>query len=261
VIFGFMTELLKLATKFETNKFAFAWDSKKSIRKVIYSDYKYKRAKARKEKTKEEKVIDKLAYEQFHLIRKEVLPLFGFKNNFIRTGHEADDIIANILLNNKKKERKFIIVSNDEDLYQLLNKASIYSLGKKRVITKDEFESEYNISCDRWAEVKSIAGCSTDSVEGVRGVGEKTAIKYLNGELKKGVALERIKNSSKIINRNSVLVTLPLQINSEDGMDPIKLKFKNEEFTLRDFHIMCDKYGFYSFKSATNYWVKKFRMV
>ena len=44
---------------------------------------------------------------------------------------------------------------------------------------------KYRIKPFEWHKVKAIAGCSSDNVKGVAGVGEITAIKYLKGELKK----------------------------------------------------------------------------
>lgn len=255
VIFGFMEVVLRLAKQFETNKFAFAWDSKKNLRKDMYKEYKYKRRS--KEKTPEEKYLDDISYKQFLQLRKEVLPLFGFENIFLYSGFEADDVIANIVINNSHKY-KMVIVSSDEDLYQLLKYADMYSLKKKEIITEKKFVKEYGISVDDWVDVKAIAGCGSDNVKGVMGVGEKTAIKYLRNELKKGKALKSIKDSDSIIERNRFLVKLPL-FKMEEYMD-VKLKFRKERFLLDDFHKMCDMYGFFSFKKETNDWYKTFRM-
>jgi hypothetical protein len=42
---------------------------------------------------------------------------------------------------------------------------------------------EWGIDPHSWADVKAIAGCHSDCVEGVRGIGERRAAKYLRGEL------------------------------------------------------------------------------
>jgi len=255
VIFGFMQEVMRLAIRFETNKFVFCWDSKKNFRKIIDSGYKIKRAEKKKEKSKEELFLDQTAYEQFHTLRTEIIPTFGFKNNIIKTGYEADDIIANIVMNNKLD---MVIASSDEDLYQLLGHAPMYSFKKKKLYTKEDFEREYNIHVGEWIMIKAIAGCSGDSVIGIKGVGEKTAIKYLNGQLKKSATLDSIKNAGKMIRDNLKLVTLPLIFEKE--MKKITLDFTDEEFLISDFLSICDTYGFYSFKRSINDWNRVFKM-
>ena len=61
--------------------------------------------------------------------------------------------------------------------------------------------------------MKAIAGCSTDNVLGVKGVGEKTAIEYLRGKLVKGKRYDDIgsKEGWKIFVANISLVKLPMQ--------------------------------------------------
>jgi 5'-3' exonuclease len=254
VMFGFLGEVFRLAKKFETNKFAFAWDSRKNYRKELYSNYKRKRTE--RVKTPEEQELSEIANEQFTLLRKHVLPYMGFKNVYLKTGYEADDIIANIVMYNSS-DYDFIIATADEDMFQLLNKAKIYNLRKKTLYTVKEFTKDYGIPANKWKEVKAIAGCGSDNVEGVKGVGEKTAIKYLKGELKKGVALENIKKSYEVIERNRILVTLPYQHNK---MEEIILDFDDEIFSFENFYKVCDEYGFYSFKKNINEWNKIFEM-
>ena len=62
--------------------------------------------------------------------------------------------------------------------------------------------------------VKIIAGCSTDEVPGVPGVGEKTAIKYLTGELDKHTkTFKKIATSASfpLYARNRKLIKLPME--------------------------------------------------
>jgi 5'-3' exonuclease len=57
--------------------------------------------------------------------------------------------------------------------------------------------------------VKSIAGCDTDDVKGVKGIGEKTAAKFLLGKLTKGKKLDAINANLDLFKINSPLVKLP----------------------------------------------------
>ena len=67
--------------------------------------------------TPEEKEDLNQGYRQLNEFRMTVLPALGVKNIYIQTGYESDDLIASIVKNNSGN---FIIVTNDNDLYQLL---------------------------------------------------------------------------------------------------------------------------------------------
>ncbi len=253
IIFGFLRHINELARQFETKKFIFCWDSHKSIRREIYPNYKINR---HENKTQEDKEYDEIAYDQFNHIKDYVLPRIGFQNIFYKEMYESDDIIASIVKNNFGQ--KFIVVSSDSDLFQLLDKCSLYSITKKALTTKVIFEREYSITVDKWHLVKAIAGCSTDNIDGVPGIGEKTAIKYLKGLLKTGQkasAIESMANSD-IFHRNLALVTLPF-----DGVGTFTIK-DQEVFKEKDFETVCDEFGMQSFLSPRylQTWIKLFDM-
>jgi len=68
----------------------------------------------------------------------------GFQNVFIQEGIEADDLIAWLVMNND--HTKSVIVSSDNDLYQLLHFVkSIYTPDKKKHFTELDFTTKYNI--------------------------------------------------------------------------------------------------------------------
>ena len=249
VVFGFLRQVLTIAKTFETNNFIFAWDSKESKRKAIFPQYKSNR---HAEKTVEEKELDAIAYAQFTEIRETVLPYLGVSNNFQVRGYEADDIIAQIT--KKHIASEFIIVSSDSDLYQLLerNRVYIYSIKKKEYYTHDNFVNEYGVNPPTWAMVKAIAGCVSDGVPGVVGVGEKTAIKYLKGELKTTTtAYAKIRDFPNL-DRNKQLVTLPYP-----DMPLLKVS-KQRKLSLDHFLNLCVDYGFESFlrKEMLDQWKK-----
>lgn len=244
VIFGFMKRLYKFAGEFETSRFAFAWDSGESLRRELFPEYKESR---RREKTPEEQELDGLAYHQFDLLREKVLPALGFNNNFIAEGYEGDDVIASILGSNNFKTLP-VVVASDNDLFQLLGKCRLYNPSTEKMYTRSDFKDEWGLYPDDWVMVKAIAGCSGDGVPGVQGVGDKTAAKYLRGELKKGKIRERIHDSKDILERNLKLVRLPFK-----GMSPVKLSRKKEKFDLDGFCDICEEYDFRSFLKKSTY--------
>jgi len=251
IVFGFMRQMLTLSKKFSTHKFIFIWDSKKNFRYKLYPTYKN-----RVSLTAEEQAFEKFAFKQFIELRTKTLPKFGFKNNFIQTGMEADDIIAIITQNYK---REFVIISGDGDLYQLLkNNVEMYSPKKKKVLTENWFMQEYGITPKEWVMVKRVAGCRSDKVEGISGIGEKRAIQYIKGTLnKKTKGYQNIINGKEIINRNKALVELPFE-----GTKLPKL-VAEKQFLLHNFIELTDTYGFRSFQQveSLNEWMTQFEMV
>lgn len=245
VIFGFLKNIIGTMLKFESTEVIFCWDSKSNKRKNLLPEYK---ANRRKNLTDEEKESFNLVYLQFDEIRKIVLPEIGFSNVFMLEGYESDDLIANIL--QTEKFDKTIVIASDNDLLQLLDFCSIYNISKKQTINKTIFNRDYGIEPKEWVQVKAIAGCNTDNIKGVIGVGEKKAIAFLKGELK-GKSLENIKNSKEIIDRNMRLVKLPFE-----GCPTLKLR-KND-LSIEKFKTICKEYGFESLltQKAISDWSK-----
>ncbi len=236
IIYGFLKNIISLSKKFETNKFVFCWDSKHSKRKNIFPEYKSKR---HSDKTEEEKELDIIAYTQFDQLKNYVLLELGFSNIFHFAGYESDDLIASIVIDNPNSNN--IIVSSDEDLFQLLDYCSIYNFSKKTVMNKNLFMRTYGIEPKQWAEVKCIAGCSSDNVPGVKGVGEKTAIKYIQGTLKSS---SKVFNSIKTRSLDEETLTRKLVTLPFPGTKRVKIE--NDNLSETKFINVMYKYGIQS---------------
>ncbi len=253
LIFLFMKYLYSIGAK-DKNGYIFCWDSKKSYRKVIFPGYKDRYS----ELTREEKRFNMIFKKQVKTIKTEIIPELGFQNNFWQTGLEADDIIAQICKQEKPGSRIFgqrFIISRDKDLYQCLSfDASMIWKGK--IFTYLDLEKQYNITAEKWGEVKAIGGCLSDTVPGVKGVGEKTAIKYINEELKSTTkAYGNIKKNGALIKRNRKLVVLPHKKTKKVKLVLDHLKWKNFESVLQ-------RYDFKSLltNDAQYNWQKNFYM-
>ena len=237
IIFGFLHQIFSFAKKFKTTDIIFCWDSRKSLRRIIWNaDYKMSRVMKRKVLTKEELKIQINAFSQFDKLRESVLYDLGFRNIFHREGLEADDLIACVL---KKIRGKVLILTNDEDLYQLINSdVSYFNLRTKEIMDEKAFINKYTISPKQWSEVKAIAGCKGDDVKGIKGVGEKKAINFI---LNRGTDKDREKiiDHSDIIEANKKLVCLPFQ--------NVELKISKNKFTVNKFVDVFHEYNFKSF--------------
>jgi len=243
IIFDFVRQLLILAKKFDCHDFVFCWDSRNSWRKVHSPIYKGNR---HKDLNAEQAADLQDTYRQMNDLRMMVLPYMGFNNVFYQSGYEADDLIAKVVKDNKGL---FVIVSSDEDLFQLLSEGvRLYNL--KRIFGKEDFCNHYGILPSRWPEVKAIAGCPGDTVIGIKGVGEKTATKYLRGQLK-GKAKDTIESTEgcQIKAFNLPLVLIPFV-----GQKPLKsLQIMSDEISEDKFQNMFGQYGFRHFLKEENW--------
>ena len=251
-IFGFLRMIFSIADRFTTNQFIFCWDSRKSYRKKIYPEYKEKRHA--KELTEEELRIKMEVRRQFVELRKYVLPKMGFKNSIRRVGYEADDLIASVAIRNKMDE--FAIVSTDNDLYQLLGyNCFIFNPINKVKMTAKRFKMEYGISHKQWAFAKSIGGCSSDEVAGIKGAGDpknnpqSKAIAFVKGELTEGVVFDRIqsKEGKKIIVRNRKLIKLPYR--NSKALLKVNIK-RGDKFNKKNWIEVFDRYDFRYFMQS-----------
>lgn len=253
LIFGFLRSLKSLGLKYKPDITIFTWDSQISFRKKIDSRYKENRSKVLRQKTDREKQFDALMYQQFNIIRRQIIPQLGFKNCFIQTGVEADDIIASVVLNDENNKKT--IVTSDEDLYQLLSKNTvIYNPRKKIEIKEKDFIKSYGVPVSQWVMVKAIAGCSSDNVIGINGVAEKTTLKYLKGNLPQHhKSYTNILNGDETIQNNLKLVKLPF-----NGTKIFKIE--EDRLNVYAFNKLFKNYGFESFLKDYSFmeWMKAF---
>jgi len=195
VIYGFLKSIPMYQEMFGTHYIAFCWDSKTNKRKEIFSKYKSTRNKRFENMDDEEILFEEDFRHQMKMLRRKYLRMIGFRNIFCQKGYEADDLIASIC-RDLPEDDEAIIITSDQDLYQCLTPfVSIYNPNKRKIMTLQKFKKKYGLLPDRWAVMKAIAGCPTDNIPGVKGIGEKNAILFLNDELKRTTkSFERIKN-------------------------------------------------------------------
>jgi len=235
-IYGLFRNLLFISQHFHCNKFLFCWDSKKSDRKELFPEYKAKRRKKREEDPELDEIFQAL-FTQIDRLKHEILPQCGFNNQFEQDGKEADDILADIVLHYEN----VVMVTNDEDMFQMLDMCDIWSPGKQKLWSERSFIKHYDIMPLDWVRVKSIAGCKSDEIPGVVGVGEKTAIKWINETLAPQYkSYKAIENGQEIIKRNKVLVELPIH-GTETSI------IRKDTLDFESFENVCEKYMFHSF--------------
>lgn len=234
--YGFLRRIRSLAFMFQTNRFAFCWDSRESFRRKEFPNYKANRKKS----SEELKELPK----QFNDLRDDILWNMGWEDQFVQDGIEGDDLIA-IIARDILDEEDMIIVSGDGDLLQCLRPGvRVYTPSTDKMQTVQSFKKEYRINPIDWVEVKALAGDTSDNIPGVVSVGTTTAIKYILEELKEGTkAYKAIVDfyDSGDLHRNCDLMQLPHpktklpKINGSSVMD------------IATFTEVCEEYGFSSF--------------
>lgn len=237
VSFGFLNTVLSLAERFHTNEFIFCFDSKRSVRKRIYPEYKANR----KDPDPEIKELISMMHPQREALQKEILPAIGFQNIFSQSGYEADDLIASIVMG---FDEDFVVISRDNDLHQLLDYCTIYDPQTKSTLNREWFVITHGLEPPIWKQLKAIAGCTSDGVKGIEGFAELTTRKFLLGHMKEtDKKYQRLMTdeSKAIIDRNLKLVSLPME-----GLKPIEELYR-DKLSLDGFIDVCQKYNFQSF--------------
>ena len=246
VIYGFLSQVFTTIKKTKPDKVLFFWDSKRSLRKKIYPEYKAKRGQ---DKTEIEMEKYKKALKQFSRIRRQVLPEIGIRNSFMQPGYESDDLIASYVLSATDDE-KMLIVSSDKDFYQLLSpNCSMFLLKQSDYYLYQDFLAAHkNLNPVLWADVKAIAGCPSDNIQGLVKIGEKRAIDMLlrDGPIDASKDDDCRKQGIEkldLIHRNYKLTKLPFE-----GTIDIRKQVVDNAFSMKQFLRICREYEFHSFR-------------
>lgn len=170
-VFGFCNMINKLIEK---ESYAFvAFDAGKvTFRHKEYNEYKGTR-----------KPLPTELKEQIPLV-KEFLDIIKVKR-LESLDYEADDLLATASKRFKNDFDEILVITGDHDLLQLVDGNISVGLTKKGVgeldlYTEENFYEKMNFYPWQIVEYKGIVGDTSDNLPGIKGVGEKTAIKLLN---------------------------------------------------------------------------------
>ena len=169
-LYGFVNMINKIVAEENPKYMMVAFDIGKTFRHEKYKDYKG----GRRETPEDLKV-------QFP-IAKKILTAMGIKYLECE-GYEADDIIGTISSwCDKDPEYEALIVSSDKDLLQLISEETVVKLLKPKdyiMMDKATFIQTYGFEPIKMIDLKALMGDASDNIPGVKGIGEKTAIKLL----------------------------------------------------------------------------------
>lgn len=165
-VFGFCRMFKKIIDTLQPDHVLIAWDSKGgSKRTEVYEEYKAKR----------------LAFPQDLIVQKELIERFAETmgvTQLAEPGYEADDLLYTAAELLKNKVDRVVIVTNDKDLAQLVGENIVVYDGIKEVfIDRDAVITKFGIPPERLSFYFSLVGDTSDNIPGVKGIGEKTAVK------------------------------------------------------------------------------------
>jgi DNA polymerase-1 len=153
----------------------------------------------RHEKYPEYKATRQKAPEDLHSqvpLVEEFLAALGIPS-LRADGFEADDIIAALSGKCQAEKRQCYILSSDKDLLQLVGDGTfelrplkpVKGEGRRpggasgslawELVGPDEVKAEWGVGPEKVLDLLSLTGDTSDNVPGVKGVGEKTAVKLM----------------------------------------------------------------------------------
>ena len=95
--------------------------------------------------------------------------------------YEADDLIGSVASKVRDNGLQPVILSRDKDLTQLITAQDLYwDIGKSQPKTKAQLEQDLGVRCEQMADYLALVGDSSDSIDGVPGIGPKTARQLLS---------------------------------------------------------------------------------
>ena len=170
-LYSLINMLNKIINEENPEYMMIAFDKGKTFRHEKYEGYK----DGRKETPLELK-------EQFP-VAKEIVKALGIPC-FEIDNYEADDIIGTFAKEvDRNPSYEATIISSDKDLLQLISdKVDMKLLKMNDYIryNKDSFIEDYGFVPQKIIDLKALMGDQSDNIPGVKGIGEKTAIKLIN---------------------------------------------------------------------------------
>lgn len=168
---GFVKHVISAIHDTDAHHVIVCWDmGSKTFRNEIDENYKAHRPAPQEE-----------LIPQFEMVQ-QVSNALGFLNIGVHQ-YEADDVIGT-LAKSLENTYQIKVISGDRDLLQILDKHIEVWLTKKgfNIYNKynlARFIEEYQLKPKQLIDVKAFMGDTADGYSGVKGIGEKTAIKLI----------------------------------------------------------------------------------
>lgn len=230
-LYGFIDMLSSTVNRYNVDRVIVCQDSKPYHRSTYFIQYKSDRSKAEQ--------FDDDRLKQLSISRKQILRFIKMLGMpFVEVpGHEADDIIGEYCFASKDFGR-VLVMSNDSDLYQLLN-PRVFLVKTGGLYGLVDFKKEYpDIKPSQWPRCVALNG-SHNGVPGIHGVGPKTAYKAVASGMTDLEVAQKWRMRRRDLSLKTKLATFPFPLEFRPPIKkPRKLRYNAQKFEER-----CDKYG------------------
>ncbi len=172
-VYGFTSVLLKTIADLRPEYVIVAFDSSgPTFRHEEYPEYKANRPP-----------MDETLRVQIPRVR-QLVEAFGFPICEAERA-EADDVIGSLAVKATAAGLDAAIVSGDMDLLQLVDEqVSVIWPGRRisdyTIYDRAKVQERYELRPEQVPDFKALAGDSSDNIKGLRGVGKKTAVRWLH---------------------------------------------------------------------------------
>lgn len=172
-VYGFMNMLFSIIEEYEPTHIAVAFDRKEpTFRHLLFDKYKAGRRKT-----------DPELLSQFPVLKKTLSEL-GI-TVLEQAGSEADDILGTLARMSDEKNETDYLLTGDKDALQLISWNTTVLLTRKGVSEIEKFDEAhlrevYDLAPSQIVDLKALMGDSSDNIPGIKGIGEKTALKLLH---------------------------------------------------------------------------------
>lgn len=171
-VYGFTTALIKILEDEKPEYIAVVFDTPEPT----FRHKKFPAYKATREKMPED------MSSQLHLV-KEMSEAMGVPVLEL-PGFEADDIIGTLSVRAAEENITAFMVTGDKDFMQLISKhIKMYNPLKKgvslEIIETDGVREKFGIAPQNITDMLGLMGDAADNIPGVKGIGEKTAVKLI----------------------------------------------------------------------------------
>ena len=176
---------------------------------------------------------------------------------FEKAGFEADDVIGTVAKKAEKQGIKVVIVTGDKDLFQLVNdNIHIWNESKNIMFDSQKVFEKYGLYPDKIVDMLALMGDNCDNVCGVKGIGEKTAVKLINtyGSVEniianadsiKGKISQAVKDGANDVLLSKKLVQLELNVPIDVSIE--EMNFNDNLFETETAKQFFKEYELYSF--------------
>lgn len=171
-IYGFTSVLLRILEQERPDYLAVAFDTGKTFRDEMFSEYKATR----------EKMPDDLRAQIERM--RELVDTFSIPRLEIEN-FEADDVLGSVAKAAERQGLGVKIITGDRDLLQLVTDRVIVSLPGRKLSESTDYNpagvlDSLGVHPEQVVDMKALMGDKSDNIPGVAGIGEKTAQKLLD---------------------------------------------------------------------------------